>query len=155
MVLFIFFSDAPGRSLGWAKGALDKVCKVCYPYEKRRAGCGGLGLTDYEVQVSTLVCISAAAAAATHCAAERVRPRQPDDGSDARRAHHDRGRTGRCWPRRLLGAGVGGVSRNARRRTEPAQQRRHCRSPAFPCALSRRAGRCRGRREGADRGILG
>ena len=43
------------------KGAKNAVCKVCYPYEGRakgRAGCGGLGLTDYQVQVSTLVAIS-------------------------------------------------------------------------------------------------
>jgi NNP family nitrate/nitrite transporter-like MFS transporter len=43
------------------KGAKDARCKVCYPYEGRskgRAGCGGLGLTDYQVQVSTLVAIS-------------------------------------------------------------------------------------------------
>ena len=46
---------------GAPKGAKDKKCKVCYPYEGRaqgRAGCGGLGLTDYQVQVSTLVGIS-------------------------------------------------------------------------------------------------
>jgi NNP family nitrate/nitrite transporter-like MFS transporter len=50
-----------GKECKAPKGALDAVCKVCYPYEGRakgRAGCGGLGLTDYEVQVSTLVGIS-------------------------------------------------------------------------------------------------
>jgi len=50
-----------GKECKAPKGALDKVCKVCYPYEGRakgRAGCGGLGLTDYQVQVSTLVGIS-------------------------------------------------------------------------------------------------
>ena len=43
------------------KGAKDAKCKVCYPYEGRakgRAGCGGLGLTDQQVQISTLVAIS-------------------------------------------------------------------------------------------------
>jgi len=54
-----FFGETAVK--GAPKGALDKVCKVCYPYEGRakgRAGCGGLGLTDYQVQVSTLVGIS-------------------------------------------------------------------------------------------------
>jgi NNP family nitrate/nitrite transporter-like MFS transporter len=60
----------PGENMKYAgqkdtaeapKGAKDAECKVCYPYEGRvkgRAGCGGLGLTDYQVQVSTLVAIS-------------------------------------------------------------------------------------------------
>jgi len=42
-------------------GAKDAECKMCYPYEGRvkgRAGCGGVGLTDYQVQTSTLVGIS-------------------------------------------------------------------------------------------------
>lgn len=43
------------------KGAKDANCKVCYPYEGRakgRAGCGGLGLTDEQVKISTLIGIS-------------------------------------------------------------------------------------------------
>ena len=62
--------DFPGEDMkfkgtkdveGAPLGAKNKVCKVCYPYEGRakgRAGCGGLGLSDYQVQVSTLVAIS-------------------------------------------------------------------------------------------------
>jgi hypothetical protein len=56
----MFFSGEKDVA-GAPKGAKDKTCKVCYPYEGRakgRAGCGGLGLTDYQVQVSTLVGIS-------------------------------------------------------------------------------------------------
>ena len=46
---------------GAPKGALDTKCKKCYPYEGRakgRAGCGGLGLTDEQARISTLVAIS-------------------------------------------------------------------------------------------------
>lgn len=42
-------------------GANDAKCKVCYPYEGRakgRAGCGGLGLTDDQARISTLIAIS-------------------------------------------------------------------------------------------------
>jgi NNP family nitrate/nitrite transporter-like MFS transporter len=43
------------------KGAKDKVCKVCYPYEGRAkgaAGCGGLGFGPWEVKTSTMIGIA-------------------------------------------------------------------------------------------------
>ena len=55
------FSGASDKDEGAPAGAKDSKCKVCYPYEGRvkgRAGCGGLGLTDKQVQISTLVAIS-------------------------------------------------------------------------------------------------
>ena len=49
------------KDMAGPKGARDPKCRVCYPYEGRakgRAGCGGLGLTDQEVKVSTLIGIA-------------------------------------------------------------------------------------------------
>jgi len=41
------------------KGAGDKECKVCYPYDGRKGkGCGGVGLTPSQAKNSTMVGIS-------------------------------------------------------------------------------------------------